>query len=193
MRLHLLAPLVWLLYFGNVSPRSLPGALLGLLVLIFVHELGHAVLVRRNGGWVQSIDFLPFGGECSWEGSVSPLGQSVIAWGGVLAQALLLALVNGVLLVTGLPEDPFLAALVHILTASNLFMIGLNLLPFPPLDGARAWLVIPRGFARLRRPRRLEDIPAPGSRSLWQRLSSRLRRRKLRVVSTPPSDRKYLN
>lgn len=194
VRMHLLAPVVWLLYFGNLSGGSLAGALLGLVVLIFVHEVGHAVLVRKNRAWVESIDFLPFGGECSWQGSVSPLGQSVIAWGGVLAQALLLGVVHGVLLVTGRAEQPFLASLVHTLTVSNLFMIGLNLLPFPPLDGSRAWLVIPLGLARLRRPRRFEDIRAPDSRSLWQRLSARFRRRKLRVVKPPPpSDRTYLN
>ncbi|MDP1824177.1 MAG: hypothetical protein Q8L48_13070 [Archangium sp.] len=192
VRLHLLAPLIWLFYVGNAA--SVPGALLGLVVLIFVHEVGHAVLVRRNGGWVQSIDFLPFGGECSWHGSVSPVGESVIAWGGVLAQALLLAVVNAMLLVTGRPHEPFLGSLVHSLTVTNLFMIGLNLLPIPPLDGSRAWLLIPRGLARLRKPRRFEDVRPSASRSWWQRLVSRFRRRKLRVVDTPPpNDRKYLN
>ena len=109
------------------------------------------------------------------------------------AQGLLLGAVSAVLAVTGRPEQPFLVGLVDILTASNLFMIGLNLFPIPPLDGARAWLLMPRGLARLRRPRRFEAVPARDPRSLWQRLRAKFRRRKLRVVRAPPNDSNYLN
>ncbi|MFZ5442004.1 MAG: hypothetical protein ACOZQL_18505 [Myxococcota bacterium] len=192
VRMHLLAPIGWLLFVTRFAPGSWLGALLGLVVLIFVHEVGHAVLVRANGAWVQSIDFLLLGGECSWQGTVTPLGQSVIAWGGVLGQALLLGVVHGVLAITGQPTEPFLIALVFVLTVSNVWMMGLNLLPIRPLDGSRAWLVFPRAVAQLRKPRRLEDVIARQTRSPWQRLVSKFKRRKLRVVP-PPDDRTYLN
>lgn len=153
VRLHLLAPVVWLLYVSNLPRAQLAGALFGLVTLIFVHELGHAVLVRRYGAHVIALDFLPFGGECAWQGSVTALGQSVIAWGGVLAQALLLAATAGALLVLGRPESALLAGLVHMLTVSNVYMIVLNLLPIPPLDGARAWALVPHGIDAVRRRR----------------------------------------
>ncbi|MFO0598501.1 MAG: hypothetical protein U0228_24560 [Myxococcaceae bacterium] len=181
VRLHLLAPIVWLLYLSNLPASLLGGALVGLVTLIFVHELGHAVLVRSYGAHVNALDFLPFGGECAWQGSVTPLGHSVIAWGGVLAQAVLLAVTEGVLAVMGRPDQPLLVGLVHMLTVSNVYMIVLNLVPIPPLDGSRAWAVVPRGIdAMVRRSRARQGKSS--SRTVWQRLSSRLRRRHLRSV-----------
>lgn len=190
--MHLLAPIGWIFFAAQFTPGNWLGALLGLVALIFAHEVGHAVLVRANGAWVQSIDFLLLGGECSWQGTVTPLGQSVIAWGGVLGQALVLGVVHGVLSLTGQPSDPFFVALVFVLTVSNVWMIGLNLLPFQPLDGSRAWLLMPRALARLRKPHRLEDVRSSQAASPWQRLVSKFKRRKLRVLP-PPEDRKYLN
>jgi Zn-dependent protease len=44
--------------------------------------------------------------------------------------------------VTGLlgePADPFTRQLVRAFTVTNAWLIALNLLPIPPLDGAEAW------------------------------------------------------
>ena len=58
-------------------------------LLILIHEMGHAVLVRRVGLHAVSIDVHGFGGQCRYAGYPDPLQRSIVAWGGVLAQALL--------------------------------------------------------------------------------------------------------
>jgi Zn-dependent protease len=123
--------------------RIEPGAWLGFLLVILVHELGHALLVKRLRFSVIGIDLLGFGGECRWRGNASGLERSWVAWGGVLAQA---ALLGGALLVRalwGVPNVPWVAAFVHALIDLNLWIIVINLLPIPPLDGAKAWRLFP--------------------------------------------------
>src|SRR5262245_46752221 len=70
-----------------------PLAWLGLMIVVLVHELGHAVLLRRFRSPVLYIVLHAFGGECVSTGFASAFERSVVAWGGVLGQALLLGLV----------------------------------------------------------------------------------------------------
>lgn len=83
-------------------------------------------------------------------------GSATIAWGGVAAQALLLAVAAPVSS-AGLLTDPFALRLLSVFTSTNLLLIGLNLLPIPLLDGSRAWSAIPlwwRHWSRARREAR---------------------------------------
>ncbi|MER2564635.1 MAG: hypothetical protein ABTQ32_28170 [Myxococcaceae bacterium] len=137
VRVHLLAPLGWFL-FNRLDPIRW----LAMVIIVFLHEAGHAWVVRRFHARVVSIDFMFMGGECQWRGEVSKRGVATIAWGGVAAQALLL-LVAWPLLESGLVIDPFFFALVYAFVWTNLLLIGINLLPIPPLDGSRAWAAIP--------------------------------------------------
>jgi stage IV sporulation protein FB len=129
--------------------RIAPGDWLGFLVVVLVHELGHALLARRLGMEVVAIDVHGLGGQCAYAGSPTRREQATIAWGGVLAQAALLAPVLVLLAVLGWPEGGALADLVDALTWTNGCVIGLNLLPIPPLDGAEAWKLFP-GLGRRR-------------------------------------------
>ena len=61
--------------------------------------------------------------------------RGFIAWGGVVAQALLLAGTFAGLALLGKPRTPFVAELVSVFTFTNLWLIALNLLPVPVLDG----------------------------------------------------------
>jgi hypothetical protein len=99
VRVHLLAPIAPLVWPGR--PVSL-GWLLGFLVVILVHEFGHGVLVRLVGARVLRIDVLPTGGECWHSATHSELKDSLIAWGGVLAQ-LVLAIPADIALASGPP------------------------------------------------------------------------------------------
>ena len=123
--------------------RIEPGAWLGYLLVIIVHELGHAFLVKRLRFSVTGIDLLGFGGECRWRGDASELERAWIAWGGVLAQAALLLAALLVRAIWGVPNVPWLAGVAHGLIDLNLWIIVINLLPIPPLDGARAWRLFP--------------------------------------------------
>ena len=128
-----------LLAFSNFS--FVPGFWVGFTVLILLHELGHAYLVRRLGFNVEAVVVHGFGGFCSWHGQASRLEHSVIAWGGVLAQALLLLGTLGYVQVMGPPTSSFGFLLEDAWIRANLWIMALNLLPIAPLDGKEAWQI----------------------------------------------------
>ena len=109
------------------------------IMLVLVHELGHSVLARWRGLRNREIRIHAFGG-----GSVNERGslydQSIVAWGGVLAQLLVLY-VPTVLVTTfvSLPASPFLHQLLSAFLFTNLFLAAFNLIPIAPVDGAMAW------------------------------------------------------
>lgn len=138
LRLHWSLPLAPLLLSGG---RWAPGAWLGVLALLLLHELGHALLVRRVGLTLLGIDLSGLGGRCRFAGEPTPRQRAVVAWGGVLAQALVLAPALLVRLAFDVP--PGLGVdLLDALVRANLILIALNLLPVPPLDGAEAWRLV---------------------------------------------------
>ena len=119
--------------------RFEPAAWLAFLALVLIHELGHAAIVLRCGLRVVGIDVLAFGGVCRWSGDSTPLQRAVIAWGGVLAQLVLLAATWGIVLATGAPTSRFGMELVSVFTETNLWLAMVNLFSsIPPLDGATA-------------------------------------------------------
>lgn len=123
------------------------------LLLILIHELGHALVVRLVGGTVTRIDLRLAHGVCWHSASTSEKQTIAIAWGGVLAQAVLFVAVLIVTALWRLPEVFGPALLV--LIALNVVMFFHNLLPISPLDGSKAWRVL-----------RLLDVPRFGSNAL---------------------------
>jgi len=162
LRIHWTMPLGALLFSGF---SFAPAFWVGFFVVVLVHELGHAMLARRFRLHVLAIDITGFGGLTRFAGSSTRHERSVIAWGGVLAQALLLVLTLGVVFVTGPPSSWMLVQLVAVFTTANLFIIGLNLLPFPPLDGAQAWPLVGDLVRRWRGRRRHGPRRGAGRRS----------------------------
>jgi Zn-dependent protease len=153
IRLHWSIPVFAFLAGGF---QFAPGAWLASLLLILIHEAGHAIVVRRVGARALALDVLGFGGLCWWEGSVTPIQRACIAWGGVWAQMLVFVITGACVLLFGRPAHPFAAQMVDVALVANLWLIGLNLLPVPPLDGKEAWSLFPllrRRFA-LRRAAR---------------------------------------
>ena len=160
IRLHWTVP-IGALVFGGF--RFAPGFWAGFLLLVLIHELGHAVLVRAFRLRVEGIDITGFGGLCHWSGRATATERGFIAWGGVVAQALLLAGTFAGLALLGKPRTPFVAELVSVFTFTNLWLIALNLLPVPPLDGHEAWKLIghlARGGHRKRGPSGAERVDA---------------------------------
>ena len=148
--------------FAWAATRSVLAGLVGFMAyvsLLLVHELGHAVTAKANGLRVFSLQAFWLHGACTYEPARTPLSDVAVAWGGVAAQLLLflaaLVLAKATVLVVG--EIPLLVQpLFFIWVPINLLMIFFNLLPIPPLDGARAWRALPllwrRAFARKRLP-----------------------------------------
>jgi Zn-dependent protease len=147
VRVHVLMPLGALFFSGF---RFEPGAWLGFVLIILLHEIGHALLVMRYGLGVSSIDLHAYGGATRWSGQATDHQRSVVAWGGVLAQAALFAATITAVAVLGPPRTFFARDLVYVFTQTNLWLMALNMLPFPPLDGAQAWKLAGELGRRLR-------------------------------------------
>ncbi|HEX5309929.1 MAG TPA: site-2 protease family protein [Solirubrobacteraceae bacterium] len=121
----------------------------GFVVLIFVHEMGHVIQLRREGIRASAPMFIPFLGAAIFSRS---LGDNALAEARVgLAGPVLGTVGSAVVALAGaLTGSDLLLALAYVGFLINLF----NLLPVLPLDGGRAmaamapwmWFV---GFAAL--------------------------------------------
>lgn len=178
-----------------------PGAWLAYLLLVLIHEAGHAFVVRRVGARANALDVLGFGGLCWWEGEVTPLQRACIAWGGIWAQMIVFAVTGIAVLLLGHPSHWFAKQMVDVALMSNLWLIGINLLPIPPLDGKDAWTLFP--LLRRRFSRRIDpSLPRSVQRALSRsgsiaittadRTSKHRATARLRVVA-PDLDRRAID
>ncbi|HEX4034060.1 MAG TPA: site-2 protease family protein [Solirubrobacteraceae bacterium] len=105
----------------------------GFVVLIFIHEMGHVVALRRHGIHASAPMFIPFMGAVIWARSLGndALTEARVGLAGPIAGGLASAVVAIVGLAT---HTELLEALGYIGFLLNLF----NLLPVTPLDGGRA-------------------------------------------------------
>lgn len=150
IRIHVSAP-ISALFFSRF--QIAPWYWAGFFALVLIHELGHAVMVWIARARVLSVNVHGAGGDCVWQGSVGEVSRALIAWGGVLAQALLYAGTFAALAIFGHPTHLGTMDLVEVFTEANLWIAGLNMLPIPGLDGSEAWKLFP-ALARWRRERR---------------------------------------
>jgi len=146
IKIHWSAPIGAVLWTGGSPSLVRISAFIFMSVL---HELGHAVLVRRARAWVTEITVHGMGGECWWQGQVTPIERAMIAFGGVWAQGLL-ALTAFAWASMIPPETPLALDLVEMFTRYNLYNAAFNLLPVPPLDGSQAWKLFPLLWKRWR-------------------------------------------
>ena len=105
----------------------------GFVILIFVHEMGHVIALRREGIKASAPMFIPFMGAVI---TARSLGDNALAEARVgLAGPILGSLGAACVAVAGvLLNSDFLFALAYIGFFLNLF----NLIPIVPLDGGRA-------------------------------------------------------
>lgn len=177
IRLH------WTLPFGALAWSRFsfaPAMWLAFALLILIHELGHALLVLRFGLGLSEIALHGAGGYCRHERPGSRYEESVIAWGGVLGQVLLLGGTELVGLVLGPPASAGAAQVRHVFTEANLWLMLVNLLPLGGLDGAKAWPLVGMLLARLR------GHDAGGSRAAPEPRSVRDELRALERLETRP-------
>jgi Zn-dependent protease len=140
VRAHFTLPLGAFVFGGA---EVVPGFWLGFFLIVLIHEVGHALVVLRSRCRVVSIDLHGLGGACRWQGGPSAIDRARIAWGGVWAQCLALLAAIGALSLFGEPASAFTGQLAHAFTAGNVWLMLLNLIPVPPLDGAEAWKLFP--------------------------------------------------
>jgi Zn-dependent protease len=168
-RLHWTAP-VGLFALGGFGFAPIVWA--SLLFIIVVHECGHAILAHAVGMTPLSIEVHGLGGRCSYVGSPTAAERSTIAWGGVLAQGLLLLLTWRIGELFAELGSGFAQA-IGLLISANAMILVLNLVPVPGLDGAQAWRLfrwrhVKDGVERVgrttRRLRRRVGVPAAARR-----------------------------
>jgi Zn-dependent protease len=140
VRVHWSAPFGAIAFTGFAFS---PGLWAGFFLLVILHELGHAALVQRFGYEVVAVRVHAFGGDCQWSGDPTGAEVAAVAWGGVLVQAVLWVAATVALAILGPPSTPVVAALAFTFTSTNARVIVFNLLPIPPLDGHRAWQLLP--------------------------------------------------
>jgi Zn-dependent protease len=141
------ALIVWTLA-ANIFPHHNPGlgdgaylamaiaAALLFFASLLLHELGHALLARREGMEIEGITLWLFGGVAKFKGMFPSAGAEFrIAIAGPLVSLALGALFVLIAWVSALPDeiDGVAAWLGYI----NLLLLALNLLPALPLDGGR--------------------------------------------------------
>jgi hypothetical protein len=160
----------WSLPFFPLMTRCLTPVSFALAIAVLAaHELGHAAVVGWRGLRSHAIRMHGMGGHCLHDGGTA-LDEAWIAWGGVAAQAPLLALGAALpwLVSPGwLSEDLFRS-----LVLANGSMIAFNLLPIRGLDGHKAW-----GLFRLLRSARVQqrqvgDRWAAKDRAMWQSIEA---------------------
>ena len=105
----------------------------GFVVLLFIHEMGHVVALRRHGLHASAPMFVPFLGAVIWARS---LGEDAVTEARVgLAGPLFGATASAAVAIVGIATHTgLLEALGYIGFLLNLF----NLMPVVPLDGGRA-------------------------------------------------------
>jgi len=146
-------------YYRQGSWHGMAIAFVAFFFLMLVHELGHAAVARWRKVPVLGINLYVMHGLCRYEEPDRKSDDTWIAWGGVAAQAVLLLLALGA---SYLLESHAFTCFVyaspalHVLTVTNVFLILFNLVPLPPLDGARAWLAFPMIWKSFQRNRKLK-------------------------------------
>ncbi len=157
--------------------RVLPGYWIAGALLVLAHELGHAWLARRYGARVTAVKVMPVGGLCEYEGDLTEVERSKVAWGGVLVQAVIYALARAALHALGAPSHPWAAEAARALTEGNGFLIALNLMPVRPLDGYEAWR-LPLRWA--------QSVAQRVENEKVRRQAEAMRRSAVRVEAPPP-------
>lgn len=117
----------------------------GLLLSILLHELGHAAAGRLFGTGVSHIDLTGLGGIAHFERSLprSVFARSVIYLAGPAANLMLWYGFEWLAMAAALNGNRMLATPFAVLSYSNFILMVFNLLPAYPLDGGHtldAWL-----------------------------------------------------
>lgn len=134
--------------------------LLSYLSLLLIHECGHLIAAQRRGSHVLEIRLYPIHGKCLFQTPWSRFDHCVIAWGGVIAQAIIALPLLLWLFFFGYTRFDAVNAVLAILGAYSICVAAFNLLPARGLDGSIAWSIIPE-YLRRRRSQ-------PKARSAWR-------------------------
>ncbi|AXQ29109.1 hypothetical protein D0B54_10605 [Solimonas sp. K1W22B-7] len=155
--------------------------------LLAAHEFGHVAMARWRRVPVYGINFNGLHGETA-RGHAARRGDEIlVAWGGVLAQLLILVLALAASQALAFSTNSWVSRIagpwLMVWTRWNVFLIIVALLPIGPMDGHAAWKVIPFLREKLRR----RPQPKPASTGKVVELDA-ARRRALEAESAKAAD-----
>jgi len=112
------------------------------IILILIHELGHAYFVKIRKAIVSWIEIDFIGGLCHYQGNQTQKDVSFIAWGGIFFQILLFIASFTILTKMdqlGISDNIFYEPILKVFIILNVILIIINLIPVRNLDGTEAW------------------------------------------------------
>jgi Zn-dependent protease len=118
-----------------------------LIASVAMHELGHALVAKREGCGVQKILLLPIGGIAMLTHMPEqPAAEIRIAVAGPVVSLLLMLFSYAVAVLLGRVAPGPLALVFTVLAGVNFMLVAFNLLPSFPMDGGRVFraLMTPR-------------------------------------------------
>jgi hypothetical protein len=141
-----------LLNAGRKPVLTLVG-LLSYLSVLLIHECGYRIVAQRRGSRVEEIRLYPIHGKRLFQMPSSRFDHCVIAWGGVVAQAIVALPLLLRLFFFGYTRFDAVNAVLAILGAYSMCVAAFTLLPARGLDGAIAWNTFPSILSRRSRPK----------------------------------------
>lgn len=160
----LLLAFAWLFVMTGNAMQAIAGSL-ALVVVLLGHEFGHVAMARWRRVAVYAITINGMHGETARGYARGKLDEIIVAWGGVLAQLLILALALLLLPLLPVPQNAWLGdaltGVYTVWTRWNILLLVIALLPFSTLDGSVAWQIVP--YLRERLKRRPVTPPKTGS------------------------------
>jgi ATP-dependent Clp protease adaptor protein ClpS len=158
VRLHWSLPLAGVLIsvFAGFDPYEAIYYCIGYLVLIALHEFGHAAASRYFELRVVAVDISAFGGRCSTQ---IPRNAAQAFWvysGGLLVQGALLLVAAGYWFEFGRPESSFARCVLQTFVFVNLFLLFGNIVPSRAggvvSDGYYLWKLLLYALGKARYP-----------------------------------------
>ena len=107
------------------------------VVLVLVHELGHAVAAKILRLELVAVVIAHVGGRCFVAKKPSPRQDLFLSASGTLAQMAVFLATLGALSVLGAPTSLALKCVVIVFTGGNVVIMAVNLFPSKESDGAR--------------------------------------------------------
>ena len=121
--------------------------------VLLLHECGHMVAAKKRGSHVHAIELYPIFAITRFDVPWSRFDHCVIAWGGVIAQAMVAIPILVLVKLTGYSPFAAVNAALVLFGGFSLAIAFFNLLPVEPLDGKMAWQIVPAAIERYRRSR----------------------------------------
>ncbi|MEH6457631.1 MAG: site-2 protease family protein [Cocleimonas sp.] len=121
-------------------------SVVSILFVTLIHELGHLLLANKLGLKTVRINMYLTHASCERQLAKTDYANYLVAWGGVLAQAVVFipCIIIFHLFIDELAG--YLLISLFFLGHVSFLMALFNLLPFPSFDGGSCWKIIPLYF-----------------------------------------------